>query len=59
MHLPEDARDVFDLRERVGAEHRVDGVGTQEREIGEVTLAELDLGLLGFGTLTRPLELRP
>ena len=59
LHLAEDARDVVDLGERVGAEHRVDGVGTQEREIGEVALAELDLRLLGFGALPCLLELGP
>ena len=43
--------DVVDLGDRVGAERRVDRLGAEEGEVGEVTLAPLDLHLFVLGTL--------
>ena len=46
VHLAEHPVEVVDGVEGVGAEDQVDAVGPDERQIGQVTLVELDLHVL-------------
>ena len=58
LHLTEEPRRVVDLGDGVAAERDVDRLGAQEREVGEVTLAPLDLHLGPFRARARLGETR-
>jgi len=53
LHLAEQPGRVLDLGDRVRAERGVDRFGAEEREVGEVALAPLDLHLVALGPLAR------
>ena len=46
VHLTEDPVEVLDISEGVGREDQVDGVGSQEGQVGQITLAQLDADFL-------------
>ena len=57
VDLAEEAREVVDLADRVGAERDVDRVGAEEREVGEVAAVPLDPHLGACRALARDLDL--
>ena len=59
VHLSEDPADVAHVVERPRAEREVDRPRREEREIGEVSLSELELHLFGLGKTTRVRQLFP
>jgi hypothetical protein len=57
VHLSEDAVEVGDRRQRVDAQRDVDRVRADEREVGEVAVAQLDLRLFALDEAARVADL--